>query len=102
MSLFIYVAVMKAVLVAAKLRKKGIELFLKGGREGQLQAFKQDSFGNTERLGRREYLLLEASEQKCLPEHHSSTALLCTPRLQLLNIYKVGSVVFHKLGYEFR
>lgn len=27
MSLFIYVAVMKAVLVAAKLRKKGIEIF---------------------------------------------------------------------------
>lgn len=32
MSLFIYVAVMKAVLGAEKLRKKGIELCLKGGR----------------------------------------------------------------------
>ena len=30
MSLFIYVAVMKAVLGAEELRKKGIELFLKG------------------------------------------------------------------------
>lgn len=36
MSLFIYVAVMKAVLVAAELRKKGTELFLKGGGEVQL------------------------------------------------------------------
>lgn len=31
MSHFIYVAVMKAVLGAEELRKKGIELFLKGG-----------------------------------------------------------------------
>lgn len=32
MSLFIYVAVMKAALGAEELRKKGIELCLKGGR----------------------------------------------------------------------
>lgn len=44
MSLFIYVAVMKAVLGAEKLRKKGIELCLKGGGEVHLQGFKQDSF----------------------------------------------------------
>lgn len=93
MSLFIYVAVMKAVLVAVELRKKGTELFLKGGGEVQLRAFKQDSFGNRERVGRL-FTPRRLQAKTVYNEHHSSTTLLCTSRLQSLNIYKVGSIAF--------
>lgn len=44
MSLFIYVAVMKAVLGAEELREKGIELGWKGKEKVHLQSFQQDSF----------------------------------------------------------
>lgn len=97
MSLFIYVAVMKAVLGAEELSKKGIELFLKWGRGNPSIGLQTRFLSKYKEMGEEKLFTPKSLQAKIFAMSIFLPPLSSPPsRPESLNVYKVGSIVFHK------
>lgn len=80
MSLFIYVAVMKAALGAEELGKKEIELLLKRRGEVHLQGFEQDSFLKYSGIGEENLFTSKSLQAKMFAMNNFLPPLFSLPR----------------------